>query len=225
MYSYVDVENKVHRLVPSKFPPISLFDWAETQEELKQIAALEGFTNERISSELGKINLVSKEDWVGGEGSTPLMAAFTHIGCPSRFSDGSFGVYYAAETLQTAIRETIFHRERFFSASSESACSISMREYIAELQKPLIDITESNYSNLLNPDPEYYKDSQEFAKEIRDENHWGIFYPSVRKLKAKCVAIFRPPALTIPVQGCHLKYIWDGSRITEVYEESKIKNF
>lgn len=39
------------------------------------------------------------------------------------------------------------------------------------------------------------------------------------------MAIFRPPALTIPIQGCHLKYIWDGTRIAEVYEESRLKSF
>lgn len=215
----MEIKDKVHRLIPSKFPPVSLFDWAETQEELEQIAFLEGLTNERLLSELGNINLVSKEDWVGGQGSTPLMASFTHLGFPSRFSDGSFGIYYAANTRQAAIKETIFHRERFYSASNEPACSISMREYIAKVQKPLIDLTGHEYSHLLHPNPDYYEYSQDFGKKISTEKHWGIVYPSIREEGAQCVAIFRPPALTIPIQGCHLKYIWDGERIAEVYLE------
>jgi hypothetical protein len=45
----------------------------------------------------------------------------------------------------------------------------------------------------------------------------------VRKADGTCVAIFRPPALTLPQQGCHLDYVWDGAHISvirkaEVYE-------
>ena len=128
----MNFNEKVHRLIPSKFPPVTLFDWADSAEELEQIALLEGLTNERILAELGKINLIDKDDWIGGPGSTPVMAAFTHIGFESRFSDGSFGVYYAASSLETAIKETCFHRERFYSASKEKPCSISMREYLGQ---------------------------------------------------------------------------------------------
>lgn len=225
MYTFRDFNENVHRLIPSKFPPVSLFDWAESEEELEQIALLEGLTNERILAELGKIQLIKKEDWVGGPGSTPLMAAFTHIGFASRFSDGSFGIYYAASSLETAIRETCFHRERFYSASGEKPCSIAMREYTSRLKKPLIDISATRYTALLDPEPAFYAKSQEFGRKIHDENHWGLFYPSVRNPEGQCMAILRPPALEIPVQGCHLRYIWDGQRIAEVYKESKISNF
>lgn len=225
MYSFTNYDQKVYRLIPSKFPPVTLFDWADSPEELEQIALLEGLTNERILSELGKINLIDKEDWIGGPGSTPIMAAFTHTGFGTRFSDGSFGVYYAASSLETAIKETCFHRERFYSASNEKPCSISMREYLSTIRKPLLDITHKRHEELFNPDPAYYSPSQEFGKKIHEEKHWGLLYPSIRNLNGLCMAIFRPPALTIPTQGCHLRYIWDGQRISEVYKESKITNF
>ncbi|KTC92301.1 RES family NAD+ phosphorylase [Legionella cincinnatiensis] len=224
MYPFINFNEKVYRLIPSKFPPITLFDWADSAEELEQIALLEGLTNERILAEYGKINLIDKEDWLSGPGATPVMAAFTHTGFESRFSDGSFGVYYAASSLETAIKETSFHRERFYSASNEKPCTISMREYIAKIKKPLIDITNKKYEGLLNSDPAYYKKSQEFGKKIHEEKYWGLLYPSVRNLNGLCMAIFRPPALTLPMQGCHLRYIWDGARISEVYKESKITN-
>jgi len=104
----------------------------------------------------------------------------------------------------------------------EAPCSISMREYVSKVQKPLVDITKPNYENLLNPDPNKYKESQDFAVQLHENNEWGIYYPSVRKNRAKCVAIFRPPALTIPTQGCHLQYIWDGAKISDINKISKI---
>jgi hypothetical protein len=69
---------------------------------MDELFYLEGLTSERLRDEVGAIALVDREDRVCGPGSTPVMAAFTHIGVASRFSDGSFGVYYAAKTLHTA---------------------------------------------------------------------------------------------------------------------------
>lgn len=222
MIAYTTFNDTVHRLIPSKFPPVTLFDWADSAEELEQIALLEGLTNERILAELGKINLIDKADWIIGPGSTPIMAAFTHTGYESRFSDGSFGIYYAASLLETAIKETSFHRARFYSASNEKPCSISMREYISKVNKPLLNITNKKHNDLLNPDPVCYSKSQVFGKKMYEKKEWGLLYPSVRNLNGLCLAILRPPALTIPIQGCHLRYIWDGKKISDIYIESKV---
>jgi hypothetical protein len=211
----VSVKSKVHRLIPSRYPTIDLFDWVESKEELEEVAKLEGFTNERLIAEIGEIQLVSKEDWVSGPGASVLMATFTHRGI-SRFSDGSYGIYYAADSLDTAIAETKYHRTRFLNASNEGPCLIQMREYTATVQKKLLSLSHKKYQPYLNPDPNQYIQSQEFAKQLRAKQEWGLHYPSVRKKGAYCAAIFRPPALTIPVQGCHLDYIWDGNSISEV---------
>lgn len=222
MYRYFKYSKKTHRLIPSRYPPIALFDWAETAEELEQLALLEGLTNDRLQNEYGDIKLVAKEDWVGGNGSTPLMAAFTHPG-QSRFSDGSFGVYYAGDSLTTAIAETKFHRELFLNASHEPPCRIQMREYTGFIKKELVHIDKDNYLSLLNPDITSYSESQKFGSQLKQQNEWGLCYPSVRKQNALCFAIFRPSALTIPIQGCHLDYIWDGESISEIKESKTIK--
>ncbi|MBS0286003.1 MAG: RES family NAD+ phosphorylase [Proteobacteria bacterium] len=214
-FTEVQVSHPVHRLIPSRFPPVLLFDWADSEEELEEIAALEGITNDRIKTEYGDISLVAKEDWVGGPGSTPLMAAFTHPG-NSRFADGTYGVYYAANNLETAVAETKFHREIFLKASNEAACLIQMREYISKVNKKLVDLFNEKYNHLLQTDINQYATSQDFGRQARIQKLWGLYYPSVRNISGKCVAIFRPPALTIPVQGCHLDYIWDGHKISEV---------
>lgn len=215
-YEFIKVTSKVHRLIPSRYPPISLFDWAESSEELEEVAALEGLTNDRLVLEYGNINLVAKEDWVTGEGATPIMAAFTHPGY-SRFSDGTFGIYYASDSLATAIAETKFHRERFLRASKEAACLIQMRQYSTNVLQPLVDISKkTKYRKYLNPDVSTYPTSQNFGRELRAKKQWGIYYPSVRKENSNCVAILRAPALDIPVQGCHFNYVWDGQAISDI---------
>lgn len=216
MWDFFQSPLQVHRLISSRFPPQSLFDWAESKEELEEIAALEGLTNDRLILEYGNLASISQDDWIGGPGSTPLMAAFTHAG-NSRFSDeSSMGAYYAADSISTAITETKFHKERFLSASNEPVCTIQMREYIANVQRELIVLNREQHAHLLSPSPSQYPVSQAFARDRRAQRIWGLYYPSVREPDGNCVAIFRPPALSIPTQGRHFDYHWDGNKISNV---------
>jgi len=225
MYHYADFKEKTHRLIPSRYPPVSLFDWVESPEELEQLALLEGMTNDRLVCEYGQIQLVPRHDWIGGPGSTPLMAAFTHFGV-SRFSDGTdYGVYYAGDSLHTAIEETKFHRERFLSASNEPPCLIQMRDYTAQVKQKLITLCDRSYAEFCSPEMNTYQKTQQLGREIKLQNEWGILYPSARKQQAHCVAIFRPPALTIPVPAGHYDYIWNGDCIDEIRQSVSMTVF
>ena len=210
----------VFRMVASKFPPIKLFEDIAEPEDLDILYELEARTNRRHRQEIGDLNLVPRGDRVVGPGSSPLMAPFTHVGRESRFSDGSYGVYYAGLDLQTAIKETVFHREKFLASTKEGPQEIDMRSYITSVLSPLNDIrdkTNKHYVRMHNPDD--YSSSQTFAKQLRVESSNGIFYRSVRHDGGECVAIFRPAALNIPTQGKHYTYVWDGEAVSDVYEK------
>jgi hypothetical protein len=92
----------VHRLVASRHPPVGVFDTARDEDELRMLAELEGLTNDRLRQELGQIRLVPADEIMVGPGCTPIMSAFCHPG-PSRFTDGTFGVYYAALAVETEL--------------------------------------------------------------------------------------------------------------------------
>src|SRR5438876_7244656 len=101
-----------HRVVPSRVPHIGLFDRVAAPEDLEAVVALEAMTNDRLREEAGELSLVAKEDRVAGPGTTPIMAAFTHLNPEgSRFSDGSFGVYYCAQKLETAVAQGRYNQE------------------------------------------------------------------------------------------------------------------
>jgi hypothetical protein len=104
-------EWKAHRIIPSHYPPIDLFERIyDTPEELAIAFEIESMTNDRLLDEAGDVQLVAPEDRLVGPGSSPVMAAFTHLGFGSRFTNGDFGVYYAADSRETAIAETIYHK-------------------------------------------------------------------------------------------------------------------
>ncbi|MCB1868496.1 MAG: RES family NAD+ phosphorylase [Gammaproteobacteria bacterium] len=210
-----------YRIVSSEFPPIDFYESLVDADLMEELFYIEGLTNDRLREEVGEIALVAPEDRVSGPCSSPVMAAFTHIGVESRFSDGSFGVYYAGESLGTSIAETKFHRERFLAYTNEEPGEIDMRSYIGEIVKPMHDI-RGGFDELHNPDVGSYPIAQKFGRKKKSENSWGIVYRSVRNPGGECIAVLRPPAITIPRQGPHLSYVWDGSRIVRIYEKRLI---
>jgi hypothetical protein len=220
--------NPVHwqpcwRLVPSRFPPIGLFDRVADPEDLDIIFAIEALTNDRLRDEAGDINLVLPDDRISGPGTTPIMAAFTHLNPEgSRFSDGSYGVYYAANTIDTAIAETRFHRTRFLAATNEPPIEIDMRSYASDLNIDLHDIRNRQEAmpDIYVPNPSHYAQAQVMAISLRNTGSNGIVYDSVRFSIGECVAIFRPCVLSPVRQGPHFCYVWNGQEITGVYQKS-----
>ena len=213
----------LYRIVSSEYPPINFFEQLVDPELMDELYFIESLTNDRLRDEAGDIALVPADDRITGPGASPVMAAFTHASpnCPSRFSDGSYGVYYASKTLDTAIEETKYHRARFLAYTNEDAGEISMRVYIGNVIKPMHDVRGDGCEQLHNPDD--WTASQAFGQAMKTINSWGIVYRSVRDAGGECIAALRPPAVSIPKQGAHLSYVWDGVGITDVYRKTLLK--
>lgn len=205
-------EWSTYRIIPSHYPPIDLFERIYDPEDLELAFEIEAMTNERLLDQTGDIQLVAPEDRITGPGSSPVMAAFTHLGFGSRFANQDFGVYYAGNTLETAVAETVFHKERELGAAGESSIELTMRAYIGIVVLPLHDIRGPGFRGYHAPDPASYGESQALAAQWRSKGANGFLYRSVRYPEGECIAAFKPKTVTIPVQGPHLKYFWDGDK-------------
>lgn len=214
---------KLHRLVPSHFPPIDLFENVANANDLDIVYALESLTNDRLREEAGDLALIPVDERISGPGTSPVMAAFTHIAVGTKFTDGTeYGVYYGARGLDTAFAETIYHREHFLSSTNEPDTELTMRCYINKVALALHDIRDDEFEYLYTDD---YSTPQQFAKELRAAGSNGFLYKSVRDEGGECVAAFKPKAVTIPVQSGHYKYVWSGKKqkIEHVLKVSQIK--
>jgi len=214
---------EILRIIPSRFPPISLFERVADPTDLDAVYQIEMLTNPRLRNETGELSLVPPEDRVSGPGSSSIMAAFTHLNPDgSRFTAGHYGVYYASSDIDTAIEETKYHRARFMHATSEPAMELDMRVYAARLNAGLHDIRglQAKHRELYHPDN--YSASQSFADGIRGAGADGIAYTSVRRPAGECFAIFRPRLLSDCRQERHLCYVWNGSSISMVYEKREM---
>jgi hypothetical protein len=209
------------RIIASRYPPINLFERLTPDPAVwDALIMLEQLTNPRVRDEVGEIALVPPEERVSGPGASYVMASFTHINRRgSRFSDGTFGVYYAAAELETAIAETVHHFEGFARDSGDLVRMEDMRVLMGTVGEELEDIAalaEPHRSQVLDPDN--YPVSQAYARALRDDGAMGVVYPSVRRANGTCVGSFRPRAVGIPRQERHLKYRWNGKRVDRYFD-------
>jgi RES domain len=208
------------RIVPSRFPPVSLFDRVANPADLSAILAIEALTNNRLRDETGNLELVPQVDRVSGPGTTPIMAAFTHLNPEgARFTTPYFGAWYAGLSLETAIAETRYHRAHFLSLTKEAALAIDMRVYKADVSARLHDIRALTESHPALYDRENYSAGQALGAQLKSSGSNGLIYQSVRDITGTCIAVFRPKLISNCRQTSHLRYYWDGNTITDIYEK------
>jgi RES domain-containing protein len=209
-----------HRIVASRLPTIHLFERVADPADWDALYELESRTNPRIRTNLGELHLVPVADRVsGGPNASIVMAPFTHLSPPgTRFTDGHFGAYYAAESIDTAIAETRFHRENFLRATSQPPIELEMRCYLADVACELHDLRGRRTELPEVYDPSSYAASQKLGRSLREAGSNGIAFDSVRRNGGECVALFRPRLVQNVRQSVHLRYAWDGNAISEVYE-------
>jgi len=209
------------RIVPTRHPSVFLFDRVADPEDFEALYALESLTNDRIRDEVGRIELVPPEDRLLGPGSGPIMAAFTHLNPDgSRFSDGSFGVFYAGKDRATAIAETRYHHGRFLAATGEGSMHLPMRLYHVDIDTKLHDLRLDGVVDPKVNDPDNYLVSRQVGAALRASGANGVAYRSVRQPGGQCAGLFRPKAARNCIHGAYLLYAWDGSRFSGVYEQT-----
>ena len=209
-----------YRLIPSRYPTVGLYDRVADPADLDVVFAIEALTNPRIRDELGQLQLVPPDERVTGAGSTMVMAAFTHLNPEgSRFSDGSYGVYYAAQSLETAVAEVSHHRALFLARTNEPAIDVDLRAITATIHAGLHDLRGLGKRGAALFDPNDYRAPQTLGRALRAAGSWGVQFPSVRHDGGLCVGVFRPKALRNARSTAHIALRWDGRRITHWYEK------
>ena len=199
------------RLVPSRYPSVGLLDRVASPGDLDALFELESWTNDRISSELGPLRIIPRDEWVTGRPmASVIMAAFCHPRQGGgRFSSEDRGAWYAARAIETALAESIYHRTAELREVGGFETRVEMRVYLAEFNARFVDVRAANAPRPLY-DPNSYAASQSFARGILDSGGNGIVYRSVRHEGGECVACFRPALVRNVRVGGYYELRWSG---------------
>ena len=208
------------RIVPTRHPSVNLYDRVADGADFEALYALEAMTNERLRDEAGAVHLVAAEDRVFGPGSGPIMAAFTHLNPQgSRFSDGRYGVFYAARDRATAIAETAYHHARFLAATAQGPMHLPMRVYQVAIDARLHDLRPAGVVPAAVFDRDRYAAAQALSGQLRAAGSAGVVYRSVRRSAGHCVGLFKPRGARACVHAAILLYAWNGQCFADIYEK------
>ena len=134
----------------------------------------------------------------------------------SRFSDGSFGVWYGCNSEEATVYESAYHwyKGLLSDAGYEKESVIGERKlYSVTCDAALLDFRGlgPDYPDLLNKTDYTY--SQLVGARIHREGHPGLVIPSVRFSQGENYAVFNPNVLSNPKFNCQLTYRVDGHNI------------
>lgn len=240
------VWNPCYRIVPASFPQTTIFARVAPATDWDALLELEGMTGGRVQGVIGagqadrvdrvdhvdhvdRVGWVSRVDpvggavlpneWPAGTGTGLIMAAFTQVAPGgARFSDGTFGAYYAARDRETALAEAIFHRTRFLGATRQRPLRLEWRILEARLSGELHDLRGLGAELPGVYDPDDYAAARALARRLRGDGSAGVAYDSLRHEGGECAAIFRPSLLSHCMVTHRLSCLWDGERVTALQE-------
>jgi RES domain len=192
-----------HRLIPSQFPPIGLFDSAATAADLAAVMELAGWTNDRLVAE--RIARLPQTDWVYGKpNSSVVMASFLHVAPGGmRFNGPDLGAWYAAARLTTAVAEVGHHLRREAAARGMARASRRYRAYSCTLTGAYRDLRGRRADHPEAYAADSYAGSQLFGEAVRASGGAGIIYDSLRHEGGLNVAALRPRNITDVTQADH----------------------
>jgi predicted NUDIX family NTP pyrophosphohydrolase len=193
------------RLIPSRFPPIGLFDTVATGSDLAAVMELVGWTNDRLVAH--RIARLPEAEWVYGRPNASIvMAAFLHVAPGgSRFNGPDLGAWYAAAEIRTAAAEVAHHLRREAADRGIASLERTYRAYTCRLAGDHVDIVGRKGVDPAVFASASYGASQAFGEKLRGDGEAGILYGSLRFAGGLNVVAFRPRHILDVVQSDHFR--------------------
>lgn len=196
--------NPSFRLIPSRFPPVGLFDTVTTAADAQAVMELAGWTNDRLAADW--LARLPESHWVYGRpNSSVIMATFLHSAPEGmRFNGPELGAWYASTEIETVAAEVGHHLRREALARNAPTMSRTYRTYCATL----LGEDYRDIRTLQSAQPDIYRSdsyaaSQRFGETVRAEGKAGILFGSLRRRGGTNIASFIPPNITDVIQTDH----------------------
>lgn len=133
----------------------------------------------------------------------------------TRYSDGSFGVWYGAASLETSIYETVYHWRQFLDDAgwaSLDGVAIERKIYRVRCEAALLDLRQKagQFPGLVDKNSYHY--TQQIGIRIHHEGQPGLITRSAR-CNGEIFAIFNSQVLVAPRAFCFLTYRMEAGAV------------
>jgi hypothetical protein len=191
------------RLIPSRFPPIGLFDSVATAADAAAVLELAGWTNDRLVAE--RLRRLPEAEWVYGRANASVvMASFLHAPpAGGRFSGPELGAWYAAAALPTAAFQVAHHLRREAVATGAAGLQRDYRGYTARLAGDYLDLRGQQATRPEVYDPASHAAGQVLGEAVRAAGGAGLLYDSLRHRGGTSIVAYRPRHILRVTQAAH----------------------
>ena len=202
------------RMIPSRYPVVGLLDRVASPADLDALFELEGWTNDRISNELGLLHTIPEQRVGHGRSRwrRVVMAAYCHPRPGGgRFSTEERGAWYAGRDDRDGARRVrvsphggASRGRRLRDGRADARLSRRLPRAVPRCAACAIAAWAPLY------DPDDYSESQALARQLLQAGSNGVVYRSVRDPEGECIACFRPPLVRHVRAGGHYEFRWEG---------------
>jgi hypothetical protein len=201
------------RLIPSRFPPVNVYEGLIANDRQEELVAAENLTNPRLRS-LDRLSSAA----MGDAGADPRLQNWNLAPFAYGNPDGSlfFGedrpCLEMATERQTALAVSVARRQSFMEATSEAPIGLDMRMLCTPVSGVFWDLR--GVANLPARLPA--KDRRELGAQMPSEAQ-GILYRPPERPTGTCIAVVTGEVLQRSQQAVHFRYVWDGRSIALLY--------
>jgi hypothetical protein len=194
-------------------PPV-LEALVDSDQELRELAEIEGATSTRLRAETTGISGLAANELVYDVPHAHFInASFAYAKPrePNRFNGETRGAWYAALAVETCLAEITFHLTEFLARTGVFEAVADYAEMFCSISGEFLDLRVLPAHPALSPDKAAgYPEGNRLALEARSAGLNGIVYPSVRHAGGTCFAILRPAAVQSVRQGDVWRLTWAG---------------
>lgn len=202
-----------YRLIPSRFPPIQVYERIISAHRTDDVAKIEALTNPRVRARERLTGLGAVDD-----ASAKLQnwnhAPFTYLN-----PDGSFifrpgiAALEVSDSLQTALAVSVQRREKFLKFTNLPKLGLDMRVLTTRITGRFLDATDEEW-------PESQEARWKMGDAFISDGVSGVLFDCPTRPGSTCLAVVNSDSLARSVQADHFRFVWDGKRITSLYSFS-----
>ncbi len=204
-----------YQLIPSRFPPVDVYERLGSPELRAAALELEQRTNPRLAA----MKHIEKPPKPGDKAANQFQnwnhAPFVYRNPEgTHFLGPAYGVAEMAANLTAALLFALRRREEFFSRTNEEPIGQDMRVLCRRVTGTLTDLTALDPAL---PQGERWKIGQKLC----DDGATGIIYRRPGFADHRFLSAFDAAILGRALQGAHYRFVWDGKTVKSIYDFSK----
>jgi hypothetical protein len=204
-----------YQLIPSRFPPVDVYERLELPELRAAALELEQRTNPRLTA----MKHLSVPPKVRDKGTHQFQnwnhAPFAYKNPEgSHFLGPAYGAAEMAVDLPAALLHALRRREEFFSRTNEEAMGQDMRVLCRRVTGTLIDLTGLD-TGLAQAE------RWNIGQKLYEEGAAGIIYRRPDFGDHRFVSVYDGSLLGRALQGAHYRFVWDGKTVKSIYDFNK----